>query len=228
MTDVLGRIERFRGTHTWNEVVKRDTYRLKTLDFVPDVIYDIGANVGCFTVWAKYLFPSAHIVAVEPEDENYLELVASTKGLPGVTTIKGATGKPPIYFRRGQNSGGHSFVCQSPGYPSERLAAGERHTLVEIPAIDMVSLVYEHGGERKIIKIDVEGGEAYLLADPTITDALVTAEYITMELHPWSMVAVDRPAADKVRADWLEKLSRTHDVEEQNWKSGSLVWARKQ
>src|SRR5271154_1216058 len=55
----------------YGEVVTHDCYRLKKLPFIPEIIYDMGSNVGCFSLFAKSLFPNAKIIAVEPDDENY-------------------------------------------------------------------------------------------------------------------------------------------------------------
>jgi hypothetical protein len=54
----------------YGEVVTEDCYRLRQLDFVPDIVFDIGANVGTFTRHARSLWPRAVIVAVEPDKAN--------------------------------------------------------------------------------------------------------------------------------------------------------------
>lgn len=54
----------------YGEVVTEDIYRIRQLQFIPDVIFDLGANVGTFSKFARELFPNALIVAIEPDAQN--------------------------------------------------------------------------------------------------------------------------------------------------------------
>ena len=58
----------------YGEVVTEDCYRLKTLGFVPDVIFDLGANIGVFTRYARDMFNNAKIISVEPNLDNFENL----------------------------------------------------------------------------------------------------------------------------------------------------------
>ena len=53
-------------------------------DFSPRVIYDIGANVGTWTVLAKSLFPASEIHSFEPLDQLKEEFLRRTRGLTGI------------------------------------------------------------------------------------------------------------------------------------------------
>lgn len=51
------------------EVLMRDQWGLEALDdssFVPDLIFDIGANIGCFSALALKFWPESYVTAYEP------------------------------------------------------------------------------------------------------------------------------------------------------------------
>lgn len=60
-----------RDMRVIDEVITRDTYRLASITESPKYIYDIGAHIGTFATHAHEKFPSAHIVCVEPVDDNF-------------------------------------------------------------------------------------------------------------------------------------------------------------
>ena len=55
----------------FGEVCIGDCYALRRLAFAPEVIFDIGANVGAFTSYARFMFPHAKIISVEPDPRNF-------------------------------------------------------------------------------------------------------------------------------------------------------------
>jgi len=89
--------EVFKDVYT--EVVNNDTYRLRQLDFQPDVILDIGANIGTFSWFCSQLFPKAKIIAVEPNTDNFNNLKNNVP--ESVTCIQAALGYGSMYFRPG-------------------------------------------------------------------------------------------------------------------------------
>jgi hypothetical protein len=53
--------------------------------FDPRVIFDIGANIGTWTLLAKALYPNSEIHAFEPLDQHTTRFRASVGGIPGIT-----------------------------------------------------------------------------------------------------------------------------------------------
>ena len=53
----------------WNEIFKHKVYDLE-LNFEPQYILDIGANIGCAAIWFTLKYPCARIVAIEPNTDN--------------------------------------------------------------------------------------------------------------------------------------------------------------
>ena len=62
----------------------------------PGVIYDIGANVGTWTLLAKAVFPAAEIHAFEPLPQHTLKFRASIDGLKGIYLHEVALGPEGI------------------------------------------------------------------------------------------------------------------------------------
>jgi FkbM family methyltransferase len=61
-----------------------------------DVFYDIGANVGCYTLYASRLVgPAGHVVAVEPHPANAAALLRNiaVNGLTNVTVLTSPLGQ---------------------------------------------------------------------------------------------------------------------------------------
>ena len=57
---------------------QKDCYGLTSLELPPGgVFFDVGANVGTFSIVAAILFPTARVVAFEPQPSTYANLVAN-------------------------------------------------------------------------------------------------------------------------------------------------------
>ncbi len=141
------------------------------------LIVDAGANIGASAIWFALTFPAAHIVAVEPEAENFELLRANTEGAP-VEPIRAA-----LTARSGPVS------LTDPGHG----AWGYRTTRADkgVPAIDRVDgltvgeIYAAHAGACVpfIVKIDIEGGETELFSSRT--QWVAQTPLIAIELHDW-------------------------------------------
>lgn len=225
---MLDRIASYTATHSYQEVVVQDDYRLKALDFVPDVIYDIGANVGVFSAWARHVFPSAKIVALEPDSGNFDRLSATLSGCEGCVLIKGAIGQGEVWFAEGQGNLNHRFLSVGPGYTREAISGNADFTPSDVPVVSIADLLETHGGTRTLVKIDAEGAEGCLCNDARSTAALQTADWVTIEFHPWAASANLIHDAMRVRLEWLAAFWRTHRVELKTWPTGGMARMRKE
>lgn len=68
-----------------------DEYGLKKIKVPPEIIIDIGANIGLFSVLARYRFPNAKIQAFEPNERIFQFLIKNTHNLD-VDVRKAAVG----------------------------------------------------------------------------------------------------------------------------------------
>lgn len=170
----------------YGEVVTEDCYRLKSLSFVPDLILDIGANVGIFFHHARSIFPDTRIICVEPDDDNF-------KNLHSFGFEYGTTGSQISLFAFESyktiflNQGiGMKRLYRMPGAPNgaHECYLSEGGELVATKAImldDLIDIKSFHG--KFIVKIDIEGAEVCLWNDKPSIEVLKAADYLTIELH---------------------------------------------
>jgi FkbM family methyltransferase len=148
-----------------------------------DIVFDIGANVGFFTLLASKLAgPTGHVYAFEPLPRNlhYLERHLRLNGITNVTmqplAIAAATGS--ARFRSGQHA--------SMGYLTD---AGD----LEVSTVSLDDLIANGIAPRPaFIKMDIEGAESdalrgasSLLGSTGLTIVLSTHGYVQQE-RCWS------------------------------------------
>lgn len=133
------------------------------------LIVDAGANVGLSALYFRDKFPKAKILAIEPEDENFAELIRRIDQL--VVPIQAGLA----------NFDGSLEVCDPGlgewGFRTRRAETG-------VPAIRLATLLDTHPGEPFILKIDIEGFEADLFDDPALLDGFTL---IYFEPHDWML-----------------------------------------
>lgn len=202
---------------TWNglhgEVVVCDEYRIKTLDFQPEVVIDIGANVGFFTRFARITFPDAKIVAVEPDADNFMVLKACTSGLSKMVLLNKAIGNGVMYHVGGAaNGSGESYISEGPGFSTENLVKQpERFLKCGILSVRLSDLVAEYvsKGQSFMLKIDCEGGENAIFDHQKSIECLQNADYIAMELHNYAISGGEN--VKKLTQEVIHLLEKTHN-----------------
>lgn len=138
------------------------------------LILDAGANIGASAVYFKRSFPASHIVALEPERNNFELLAENTAGLDvdaRCAAIGSADGETSLV-----DPGEGEW-----GYRTSVGAAGER-----VSVLSCTRLVAESraaGQVPFIAKIDIEGGEAELFSRHT--DWVDLFPLLIVELHDW-------------------------------------------
>ena len=208
----------------YNEVVVSDGYRLKQLNFVPDVIFDLGANVGVFTRYARQLFPNALIVAVEPDDDNFENLLKFTQEDEKLVFIKAAISVNPVYKTLNEPNGSlQKYLSNGLGYQDMENDARAIPHEVELT---MPSDLYSHfvkDGQKFIFKIDIEGNEHAIFTHEPSMNVLRMADYICAEVH---FFAQKTELLEEVRQQSiaaLESLNQTHNCELKDY----AFWATK-
>lgn len=158
-----------------------------------DVFYDVGANVGFFTViGARLVGPGGAVIAFEPVPENAARVRENARlnGFSHVDVLEEAvfreSGRSTLVLA--EYSGGS--MLESVGQPPD--ASGER---IEVPMTTVDEVVYERARPAPhFVKIDVEGAEL---------DVLVGMERTLAEQRPKVLLEVD----DAARAGLEQKLS---------------------
>ena len=207
----------------YNEVVLADGYKLKELQFTPDVIFDLGANVGVFTRYARELFPNALIIAVEPDDDNYDNLVKFTN-TANIRFLKAAISTSPVYRTQNEPNGSlQKYLSNGLGYEDMENdpRAVEHHIDIIMP--DKLIEMYVHEGQKFMVKIDIEGNEHAIFTHQPSMEALKRADYICAEVH---FFAQKEHLLEEVRAKTLEALSSFEDTHHCQLKDYAF-WATK-
>lgn len=69
------------------DVWDNDLYGIRTARIVPEVVLEIGANIGAFTKLAATVWPSARVIACEADPDNVSLLAENVAGLDHVTVV---------------------------------------------------------------------------------------------------------------------------------------------
>lgn len=156
-------------------------YTPENLEITPgEVIVDIGANVGVFSIWMAAGNPQARVVAVEPAPEafEFLQRNVSANQLRNVSALQaacaGRAGEAVLY-RRGGGALHSLYDRDVLGSVFQPLCRARTVTLAQ---------VFEHYNVKRctLLKLDCEGAEYEILynAGP---EALARTQMIAMEYH---------------------------------------------
>lgn len=208
----------------FGEVVTEDIYRLQKLEFIPDIIIDIGANVGIFARYARFLFPGATIICVEPDPANRKIFRKFTKDrdiyLLGVGLGSGQLYHPTT----AKNGAGEVYISAGLGYPKAKLETSGFEQPA-IPSMRLHQLVEEYceRWDKTLLKLDCEGAENSIWDHPMDMRALKTFDYIAGEIHFYAHTGEEVPEVREKTMEALAELAETHTVELDNVN----LWARK-
>ena len=147
--------------------LKRYEAAIRADGHVP-VIVDAGANIGAAALWFANVWPSAHVVAVEPDAGNAAMARRNCAAFPSIQIVEAAIGSAPGFVATDDESDAYAVT-------THRAAAG-----VPIVQIDeCVSRV--HKGALFAVKLDIEGFEDDLFA--ANIDWLDEARLVYIEPH---------------------------------------------
>jgi FkbM family methyltransferase len=141
---------------------------LGALDRPPRAL-DLGANIGLWGLWLHGRFPGARVTALEPDPENVArhrrqielnELGHSWKVIEAAAT----TSDGPVSFTVGRATTGSIVEGDAPGTAS-------------VTGLDAFGLLED----VDLLKVDIEGSEWELLADPRLSGLRVPV--VMLEYH---------------------------------------------
>ena len=138
------------------------------------LIIDAGANIGATSVFFAMTFPTALVVAIEPEEHNFDLLSKNTEGLDRSCIRAALASEPGCAVVLDSGSGNWGFRTQRSESDNG------------LPCITLNSL-YDQILSREffpfIVKIDIEGAEQELFTRNT--DWIRNTPVIIVELHDW-------------------------------------------
>ena len=197
-----------RTSREFKLIVLQDLYRIRGYgqDHF-ELILDIGANIGIFSVYAKTMFPDARIVAVEPSHEA-LEMLKKNTALFEIEIDERALGTgEPLYQKDRTMLFNSRFVPQD-------VEGGGTYS-VETASLEQIFTDHACFLSRPyLLKLDIEGGERYLLGHIGSETVLRHARQISMELHFRSLKYPYEHWLDfATYNDWIHALlDDTHDI----------------
>jgi FkbM family methyltransferase len=171
---------------------------------------DLGANVGLWGLWLHGRFSVDHVLALEPDPENVKRhrRQIQLNGLGDAWEVLEAaavTVDAPVSFTVGQATNGRVTDATEAG----TVSVVGRDTFALLDDIDL-------------LKIDIEGGEWPILADPRF--AQLSVPVVMLEYHAHGAPSAD-PASDARRA--LERAGYSTETTIETAKGFGVVWGCK-
>lgn len=162
--------------HTFGQVFSDGEYEFETRR-PPTTIIDAGANIGLAAVVFARRFPSATIVAVEPERQNFEQLQRNVSHYPNVHPVHAA-----VWSEEGE------IVLQDEGlgewgFTTRAVSAdGSGTTVATVPATTVHALMDRFDLDTvDFLKIDIEGAEVEVLG--TSDSWIDRVDSLAIELH---------------------------------------------
>jgi FkbM family methyltransferase len=154
-----------------------------------DVVYDIGANIGWYSLLAaRKVGPGGKVIAFEPSVLNaaYLEQNAASNGLTNVTVICAAVTDRDgwaTFLDRGSTEGRlDKDDCEAQAQRRAARAVDYKRSFT-VPVLTLDSWIAETGEQPpNVLKIDVQGAEVGVLRGMTQT-LRAAGPAVVLELH---------------------------------------------
>lgn len=164
-----------------------------------DVFWDIGANMGVYSLYAAAAGRASRVLAFEPSPWN-AALLADQIRLNGMTdrveshtlAVSNTTGPGTLFMRRTDAAGAGSSFAEPVGEFGERFEASHRQAAMGVRMDDLVAW---GAPQPNRIKIDVDGAEERVLAGAPATLADPRLKSVSIEL-------------DVSRTDLMERVRR--------------------
>ena len=127
------------------------------IPFEPKYIIDGGANIGFFAVLMANRYPSAKIISIEPDSNNFKLLKRNTAPYPNIVPVQSGIWNKEV-----------SLQVIDQGYGEWGLMVKEvsPDTTDSFSAVSIAGIMKQHGiPQLDVIKLDVEGAEEFIFAD---------------------------------------------------------------
>ena len=144
------------------------------------VVFDLGANIGLFTLYLSAFFTINKVIAVEPEENNFEMLLMNTGSLSFIVIPV----KAPIWK---DNSTLEKFSIRdrrdwSVSYQNKNITKPRDKNLT---GLTIRQLIIDYMvNEIDILKIDIEGAEKILIeSENEFSEILKMTKFIALEIH---------------------------------------------
>lgn len=166
--------------HMIEQVYGFDEYGLKQMEFKPeDVIIDIGANIGCVSIYLAKKYPFLKILSFEAHPFNYSNLIENIR-LNGVNNIipfnlavSSNDNSEVLITLNPSNTGSSSIFKINPNDVNNR----------KVKTISLDTIISSNNIKTiKFLKIDCEGSEFDIIENSKLANS-ITIENISVEIH---------------------------------------------
>jgi FkbM family methyltransferase len=200
----------------FKEVFVRRLYTPAGFEIGPrDVVVDVGAQIGAFSVFAAHAAAAGRVVAFEPAPANFellkrnLERNALRHVEAVAQAVSGAAGEREL--RLSQNTGGHSFHAIEESAPI---------ALIKVAAVTLADVAREREVTQiDFLKMDCEGEEYGIIA-ACPDELLRRVRRIAMEVHDLDETRNAGRLCEQLTARGLEVR---HEAKPDGT---SMMWAR--
>jgi len=145
----------------------------------PKVIVDAGANIGLAAIYFANQYPTAKIIAIEPEQSNFVLLKKNLAAYSNIIPVQAALWhKNEEIYLTDPGLGKWGFMTASKDTLAHS-SAKTRHTVLGV-TIDKLMQTYELE-TIDILKMDIEGAEKEVFSDPSAWIEKVNT--LIIELH---------------------------------------------
>ncbi len=132
-----------------------EKHNVVTLSEPPQLIFDMGANVGYAAVLYANLYPHAQIIALEPAPENYQIACQNVAPYPNITLVAGALWPLPITLSIANRDDCSWAYQMHEKAGSEKIRGWTMPELLEKFAVERVDF----------LKVDIMGAEELVFAE---------------------------------------------------------------
>ncbi len=170
------------------------------LDPAPRVVVDVGANVGLTTIDFARRFRKARVLAVEPEAKNFALLEKNVRRYRRIEPVHAAlwSANEPVAFSNGDAE-----------FDSFRFGRSEADRSDSVRGVTLDRLMDEHGLERiDLLKIDIEGAERQVFADPSAW--IDRVDVMIIELHDFLMPGCESVVLPALKDFGFQRRRRIH------------------
>lgn len=188
------------GKRIFEEIWVRDEYRFRSFKGSPQYFIDVGANVGFTSVLFRALHPLAQIIAIEPTIETVVKYLIPNTSCLNIKIDNSALGDgAPFYLLANRSNSKNMFISQSSSNTGQKISSYCLSDFFEKHEIDLA--------KSYALKIDCEGGEAFLYGDSSAEEILRNASYVGIEFHTKNEKGI---SLERFK-DWSEELFGNKD-----------------
>lgn len=154
-------------------------------DFTPNTIVDAGAHIGMASILFALKYPSARIIALEPEPSNFAALIRNTAPYKTITPIQAALWREDGEVTLGASNAHPKGAFQIVESGRQRVRAITMDTIMRETGIHSIDL----------LKVDIEGAEVEVFEScPWIEKVGVIAIELHDRVRPGCSTVVKRAA----------------------------------